>query len=843
MSCSRSPGHAPGHAVEEPRGDPPRERVAPLRLPAGHEVEALVELRQQAGDLGRVVLEVAVDRDDDVAGRLREAGVERGRLAEVAAQAHDAHVVVDRVQPGQARRTSRRVEPSSTNTTSHGRPERVERRRELVVQERSTLAPRRGRGRRPRSRPRGYSAIARRDTGSVGGVTDLLSIDEALASRARARAAARQRRWCALARRSTAASSPSPRRARRRPAAVRELGDGRLRDARRRHARERCRVVGESPPGGPRRGRWRPGEAIGDRHRRSRPGAARTRSCRSSMLSHQTTAIEVASGVAVGDNVRPRGGDVRAGDEVVPSRACGSAPAQLGALAAAGVAEVVCGRRPRVRVLTTGTRAAAGRASRWRPARSTSRTASCSRRRSRSAGAVVERVAARARRRAARTATRSSTGSRPTCSSPRAACRSDRTISSAGSSASSASRRSSGASRCDRESRSRSASEGRRSCSGCPATRSRRSSAAMLFVRPGAACAPGCAEPGPALRWGALASAVRRNPARDDFSALAAAVATAVVVLTPIAGQESHMIVRSADRRCARPRPARRGRAGRRRGRALPPLWTVRRLRRPQLPPDRACAGAGRCRRVRLYRPTASAPSCAATAAQASSASTVGQGTKPTRHQARRRRAARRAPRAKLLRQRDDDEHGADQPDAEEHVAAQPERAALRAARATRRATAAGRRARNGWATATRERDARRARRAPPRSRRARSSALGRALAGRGHDVRRASPSATSASERRAARDRPVGHGRAVRRRRQRRVAVGKTPTSAPSATTARPTATDPGACAARATRARSGTPRCGSAREVDRRRRGTGRASASRTSSIAQPRTTRSPR
>ena len=43
------------------------QRVAPLRLPARDEVEALVELREQARDLGGVVLQVAVDRDDDVA--------------------------------------------------------------------------------------------------------------------------------------------------------------------------------------------------------------------------------------------------------------------------------------------------------------------------------------------------------------------------------------------------------------------------------------------------------------------------------------------------------------------------------------------------------------------------------------------------------------------------------------------------------------------------------------------------------------------------------------------------------------------------------------------------------
>ena len=54
-----------------------------------------------------------------------------------------------------------------------------------------------------------------------------------------------------------------------------------------------------------------------------------------------------------GDNVRPRGGDARVGDVIV-ERGAVLRPAQLGALAAAGVATVRCTRRPRVSVLATG---------------------------------------------------------------------------------------------------------------------------------------------------------------------------------------------------------------------------------------------------------------------------------------------------------------------------------------------------------------------------------------------------------------------------------------------------------------------------------------------------------
>ncbi len=64
--------------------------------------------------------------------------------------------------------------------------------------------------------------------------------------------------------------------------------------------------------------------------------------------------VEVPEAVGSGANVRPRGGDVAAGDVVVP-RGARLGAAQLGALAASGVVDVACARRPRVVVLTTGT--------------------------------------------------------------------------------------------------------------------------------------------------------------------------------------------------------------------------------------------------------------------------------------------------------------------------------------------------------------------------------------------------------------------------------------------------------------------------------------------------------
>ncbi len=58
--------------------------------------------------------------------------------------------------------------------------------------------------------------------------------------------------------------------------------------------------------------------------------------------------------VAEGDNVRPIGGDVEAG-AVVLAAGTRLGPAQLGALAAAGIATASCAPRPRVAVLSTGT--------------------------------------------------------------------------------------------------------------------------------------------------------------------------------------------------------------------------------------------------------------------------------------------------------------------------------------------------------------------------------------------------------------------------------------------------------------------------------------------------------
>ena len=63
--------------------------------------------------------------------------------------------------------------------------------------------------------------------------------------------------------------------------------------------------------------------------------------------------VEIAEPVRPGAHIRPRGGDVREG-EVVVAVGTRLGPAQVGALAAAGVGEVSCARRPQAAVLATG---------------------------------------------------------------------------------------------------------------------------------------------------------------------------------------------------------------------------------------------------------------------------------------------------------------------------------------------------------------------------------------------------------------------------------------------------------------------------------------------------------
>lgn len=68
-----------------------------------------------------------------------------------------------------------------------------------------------------------------------------------------------------------------------------------------------------------------------------------------------------------------------------------------------------------------------------------------------------------------------------------------------------------------------------------------------LFVRPALLALQGAADPGPRWASGRLAIAVRRNEGRDDLLRARTRLGDEGVELDPVRGQESHMIVRAAE--------------------------------------------------------------------------------------------------------------------------------------------------------------------------------------------------------------------------------------------------------------------------------------------------------
>ncbi len=76
--------------VRQPTDEiPPHRGILSVAAPAGAHVEALVELRQQHRNVVRVVLQIGIHRNDDLARREVESCLHRGGLAEVAAEVND----------------------------------------------------------------------------------------------------------------------------------------------------------------------------------------------------------------------------------------------------------------------------------------------------------------------------------------------------------------------------------------------------------------------------------------------------------------------------------------------------------------------------------------------------------------------------------------------------------------------------------------------------------------------------------------------------------------------------------------------------------------------------------
>lgn len=254
--------------------------------------------------------------------------------------------------------------------------------------------------------------------------------------------------------------------------------------------------------------------------------------------------VEVEEAVEAGRFVRPRGGDARQGDAVVAAGAR-LGPAQLGALAAAGVAEVAVAARPRAAVLTTGSELRSP-GEELEPGQIYEANGPILSAQLESAGAVVERLApvaddAGAHREAL---DRGLQGDVLVTSGGVSVGPHDlvRTV---------------GAELGIEEVFWRVAVKpgkplwfgvrGRTLVFGLPGNPVSCLVTFELFVRPALLALQGAAEPAPRFASGMLGSAVRRNEARDELARARTSLEGGLVVLRPVSGQESHMIVRAAE--------------------------------------------------------------------------------------------------------------------------------------------------------------------------------------------------------------------------------------------------------------------------------------------------------
>jgi molybdopterin molybdotransferase len=254
--------------------------------------------------------------------------------------------------------------------------------------------------------------------------------------------------------------------------------------------------------------------------------------------------VEIAAVAEPGRFVRPRGGDVRLGDVVV-GRGRRLGAGQLGALAAAGVAEVTCARRPRAAYLTTGTELRPPGAE-LEPGQIYEANGVILAAQLASAGAEVERIAPVADEEAAHRDALAH------------GLEADVLVTSGGVSVGPHDLvRTVGAELGVEEVFWRVAVKpgkplwfGVRDGTlvfGLPGNPVSALVGFELFVRPAVLALQGAAEPGPLLEAGTLAQPVARNEARDELVRARSRLREGEVVLEPVAGQESHMIVRAAE--------------------------------------------------------------------------------------------------------------------------------------------------------------------------------------------------------------------------------------------------------------------------------------------------------
>jgi molybdopterin molybdotransferase len=258
---------------------------------------------------------------------------------------------------------------------------------------------------------------------------------------------------------------------------------------------------------------------------------------------HHDNEVEIDKAVAFGENVRPRGSDARARDVVVPSGTY-LGPAQIAALAAAGLGTVAVGRRPRVAVLSTGSELRApgeelGPGEIYEANGVLLATALAA------AGAEIAELPAVADDEAAHRA------------ALERGLESDVLVTSGGVSVGPHDlvRRILGELGVDELFWGVAVKPGkplafgvrdRTLVFGLPGNPVSTLVASELFVRPALLALQGATNPGPTFREGRLAAPVRRNGQRDELLRARTRAGDNGVLLEPVAGQESHMIVRAA---------------------------------------------------------------------------------------------------------------------------------------------------------------------------------------------------------------------------------------------------------------------------------------------------------
>jgi molybdopterin molybdotransferase len=260
-------------------------------------------------------------------------------------------------------------------------------------------------------------------------------------------------------------------------------------------------------------------------------------------VEEQNGALRVPAAVQPGANVRPRGGDILVGSEIVPT-GTRIGPAQIGALGAAGLAEVSCARRPRIAVVTTG--------SELREPGSTLEPGQIYE--SNGAMLVAQLAAAGAEVAPPRSVADDEAAHRDAIEEGLSG---DVLVTSGGVSV--------GPHDLVRRVEEELGVEevfwgvavkpgkpvsfgvrGRTLVFGLPGNPVSSLVACALFVLPAVEALQGASDPGPRLEWGRLAGPVRRDPHRDVFLRALAETSQRGVELAPVSGQDSHMIARAA---------------------------------------------------------------------------------------------------------------------------------------------------------------------------------------------------------------------------------------------------------------------------------------------------------